>query len=190
MDIEIFGVPRLTNDQEEVLDALSKLDLDTIAKQQQQQEKDVDTTEQIRRQLQQLEHGHGLISMEAEALDRRLVSYVVQRKIYQRLGELTQLKRLTFGLQTDYLSRVTPARLDTLEFSLVSGLAELGALRCLREVEFFEIDLLMESREVGWVNQTWGLRKVELRELGLRYGGGIGTSVSNKRAGRTTVTAA
>lgn len=170
LDIEIFGIPRLTNGQEEVLDVLSKLDPDTITKQQQQQEEDVDTAKMIRRRLQQLGHGHELTSAEAEALDRRLVSYAVQRKVYQRLGELTQLKRLTFGRQTEYLSRVTPARLDTLEFSLASGLAELGALRCLREVEFFGIDLLMEEREMEWVKQMWGLRE-ESRELaGLRCG--------------------
>ncbi|KAF9538817.1 hypothetical protein EC957_006189 [Mortierella hygrophila] len=130
LDIEIFGVPRLTKVQEEVLDALSKLDPGIVAKQQQQQQqgKDVDTAEQIRRRLQQLGHGDGLTSAEVEALDRRLVSYAVQRKVYQRLGELTQLKRLTFGRWTEYLSRITPARLDTLEFSLASGLAELEIL--------------------------------------------------------------
>ncbi|KAF9139626.1 hypothetical protein BGX30_007680 [Mortierella sp. GBA39] len=172
LDIEIFGVPRLTKGQEEALNALSKLDPGIVAKQQQQQqqqqEKDVDTAEQIRRRLQQLGHGDELTSAEAEALDRRLVSYAVQRKVYQRLGELTQLKRLTFGRRTEYLSRVTPARLDTLEFSLASGLAELGALQCLSEVEFFGIDLLMEEREVEWVKQMWGLREEESRELGLR----------------------
>ncbi|KAK3834346.1 MAG: hypothetical protein JOS17DRAFT_738750 [Linnemannia elongata] len=171
LDIEIFGIPRLTKGQEVMLDALSKLDPDTTARQQHQQEKDVDKTEQVRLRLPQLGHGHELTSAEAEALDRRLVSYAVQRNVYQRLGELTQLKRLTFGHQTEYVSRVTPARLDTLEFSLASGLAELGALRCLREIEFFETDLLMAEREMEWVKQMWGLTEEWREQAGLRYGG-------------------
>ncbi|KAG0063472.1 hypothetical protein BGZ89_009845 [Linnemannia elongata] len=170
LDIEIFGIPRLTKGQEEALDALSYFGPDTIAKQQLLQ-KDVDTAEQIRDRLQQFGHGHELTSVEIEALDRRLVSYAIQRKVYQRLGELTQLKRLTFGRQVDFITRVAPARLDTLEFSLASGLAELGALRHLREVEFFGIDLLMEEREMEWVKQMWGLKDDSRDQIGLRYGG-------------------
>ncbi|KAF9292793.1 hypothetical protein BGZ88_006107 [Linnemannia elongata] len=171
LDIEIFGIPRLTKGQEEALDALSNFGLDTIAKQQLLQEKDVDTAEQIRDRLQQFGHGHELTSVEIEALGRRLASYAIQRKVYQRLGELTHLKRLTFGRQVEFLTRVAPARLDTLEFSLASGFAELGALRHLREVEFFGIDLLMEEREMEWVKQMWGLKDESRDQNGLRYGG-------------------
>ncbi|KAG9066996.1 hypothetical protein KI688_012908 [Linnemannia hyalina] len=154
LDIEIFGVPRLTKGQEEVLDALSKSDRGIVAKQQQQQERDVDTAEQIRRRLQQLRSGDELTSAEAEALDRRLVSYAVQRKVYQRLGELTQLKRLTFGRRTEYLSRVTPARLDTLEFSLASGLTELGLEKL--DIEVFEVPRPTREQEKV-LGKLWAL---------------------------------
>jgi hypothetical protein len=48
--------------------------------------------------------------------------------------------------------------LDTLEFSLASGLAELGGLRRLQEAEFLGIDLRIGAKEMEWVREHWGLK--------------------------------
>ncbi|KAF9102452.1 hypothetical protein BGX29_004595 [Mortierella sp. GBA35] len=163
LDIEVFGVPRLSEDQERLLGNLQRFDSTlfmstnealVIADPEEQ-----DNMEEILERLQHL--GHELTAGEVEALERRRYSHAVQRKVYRRLGRLTQLQRLNFGKENGFWIRECPERVDTLEFNLTSGLAELATLKRLEDVHIFQVNHRIGEADLDWMMGRWSMERKE-----------------------------
>ncbi|KAG0063471.1 hypothetical protein BGZ89_009844 [Linnemannia elongata] len=112
---------------------------------------------QIRQRLQQL--GHEPTSNEIEALEKRHMSHVLERKVFQRLGRLTQLREITFGKPSDPEPKTTCQYIDTPEYSLASGFAELGGLVHLREITIHKATHRVMDAEEKWVKGQWSMKK-------------------------------
>ncbi|KAF9136340.1 hypothetical protein BGW39_000056 [Mortierella sp. 14UC] len=201
LDIEVLGVPRLTEEQEVLLEALEAEmnvnvdeDVDVVDWHEDSQLERIFGTEQgdeerliqsriqqLWRQRQQRRHRRIRTTEEKEALGQRRISYAVQRRVYQRLGWPTQLRKLGFGRQIDtdiptsnssddllislnptfqghrhlhhyrHLHRQRHQRSDALEFTPAAGLAELNCLVRLKEVWFYGI-----SRQECWIEEEGG----------------------------------
>ncbi|OAQ35084.1 hypothetical protein K457DRAFT_648423 [Linnemannia elongata AG-77] len=112
---------------------------------------------QIRQRLQQL--GHEPTSNEIEALEKRHMSHVLERNVFQRLGRLTQLREITFGKPSDPEPKTTSRYIDTPEYSLASGFTELGGLVHLREITIHEATHRVMDAEEKWVKGQWSMKK-------------------------------
>ncbi|KAF9136341.1 hypothetical protein BGW39_000057 [Mortierella sp. 14UC] len=164
LDIDFVGVPRLDGQQEWQLDKLmneikaGNAELDVLLQ-------DDDGVEKIRGRLQQLKQ-RDLTSDDVEALEQRQISSSVQKHLYRRLGRLTQLRKLGFGTQvyTEFRRRAD-RRLDTLDFSMAAGLAELGGLVRLQELWFHEHSRLVAKSAVKWMKRRWAM--VEVQDFGI-----------------------
>ncbi|KAK3840328.1 MAG: hypothetical protein JOS17DRAFT_769854 [Linnemannia elongata] len=158
LDIEITGVTRLSWEEEHILDAMQVED--------RAEPKD--------------EHEEG-------AVRARQSSNEEQRRVYRRLGQCTALTHLHLGGEegdtylrqdeaplersTHFWSRLTggmsyqgfregPLYANTLELSLESGLAELGTLRGLEDLELNYVDHRIGIDEMEWMGQNWSLKTV------------------------------
>lgn len=124
---------------------------------------------------------------EVGAVRARQSSSEEQRRVYRRLGQCTGLTRLQLGVEEGdtYLRQdeappalSTPFRSqfiggmsykglreellypNTLELSLESGLAELGTLRGLEDLELNYVDHRIGIDEMEWMSQNWALKSV------------------------------
>lgn len=158
LDIGIVGVPRLTVAQEGLLQGISCLDAELFTFMNtnpfgtsNQEEPDTeDKIEQVRERL--WSHGHELTADEAEALELLWISHSIQKKVYQRLARLTRLQELHFTLRE---TASKPRRTDTLEFTLESGLAELGALEGIKKLSYENARRTVDSKETQWISSRW-----------------------------------
>ncbi|KAF9131780.1 hypothetical protein BGW39_001315 [Mortierella sp. 14UC] len=136
LHVLVIGVPRLIEKQECLLDNLSRAhpalvasmsnEVGTADQAQLEEEKGI---EHIRQRWRQ--QGPNLTTEQAEALEVQVPSRSIQRNVYRRFGQPTQLQELKFG-SGDHYSCDTYDRTDTLEFNLESGLAELTPLEQLK----------------------------------------------------------
>lgn len=157
LDLEIFDVARLSSEEERILDAM-QMEGRTEPKDEQEQ----------------------------SAISSRELSTEEQRLVYRRLGCCTELTHLHLGVKkhrTYLLSEVAsemtthfksqlagglsyqglregPLYTKTLELSLESGLAELGTLRGLQDLELSYINHRIGIDEMEWMNQNWSLKVV------------------------------
>ncbi|KAG9066949.1 hypothetical protein KI688_012861 [Linnemannia hyalina] len=158
LDIGIVGVPRLTAAQEGLLKGISDLDAElltfmntnTLGNSNQEEPDTEDKIEQVRERLSN--RGHELTADEAEAFEQLWISHMVQRKVYKRLARLTRLQELHFTLRE---TANKPRRMDTLEFTLESGLAELGALEGIKKLSYGNANRMVYSKETQWVSSRW-----------------------------------
>ncbi|KAF9132695.1 hypothetical protein BGW39_011558 [Mortierella sp. 14UC] len=124
LDIMISGVPRLTRIQEALLNRMRDQNRPEAAQ----------TVE------------------EQEALDRRQESYALQRKVYQRLGRLTNLDSLCLGNWFGY-----ERKNDCLELTLASGLDELSGLDKMMFISFILMNHRVGEAEDLWMNERWSM---------------------------------
>ncbi|KAF9139625.1 hypothetical protein BGX30_007679 [Mortierella sp. GBA39] len=137
LDVEVFGVPKQTREHEKVLEKLWTLNLSWF----------IATTngatafaelryvelEQALEKLQQV--GYELTPDEAKALERRRVSHTIQRKVYGRLGCLTQLQQISFISEFDHTTE-RQERFDGLEFNLMCDLGGQASLEHVKGICF------------------------------------------------------
>lgn len=121
-----------------------------------------------------------LAEKEREAIEKHERLQVQQRRVYDRLAEMVQLRVLDLGMEYRTI-RVPPRRPqihygvnmyedygkpipDTLELSLESGLDRLSTLRELEVVGFEGVDHRIDYEELKWMGQSWPRLK-EMRGL-------------------------
>lgn len=158
LDIGIVGVPRLTVAQEDLLKGISGLDAElftfintnTLDNSNQGEPNAEDKLYQVRERL--WNRGHQLTADEAEAFQKRWYSHSIQKKVYQRLARLTRLRELHFTLRE---TAGKPRRTDTLEFTLESGLTELGALDGIKKLSYENAHPRSDSKETQWIASRW-----------------------------------
>ncbi|KAF9551791.1 hypothetical protein EC957_004114 [Mortierella hygrophila] len=158
LDIGIVGVPRLTVAQEGLLKGISSLDAElftfmntnTLGNSDQEEPDTEDKIERVRERL--WNRGHVLTADETEAFELLWISHSIQRKVYKRLARLTRLQELHFTLRE---TADKPRRTDTLEFTLESGLAELGALEGIKKLSYGNANRMVYSKETQWVSSRW-----------------------------------
>ncbi|KAF9149675.1 hypothetical protein BG015_008538 [Linnemannia schmuckeri] len=163
LDIEIVGIPRLTVVQKDLLKGIRRLDAELftfmntnafgIANQEEQDTKH--KIEQIRQRL--WNRGHELTPDETEAFEQLWISHSIQRKVYQRLARLTRLEELDFSMQKSTRRGDKSRRTDTLEFTLESGLVELGCLERLRRFSYWNTNHRIRSKEAQWIKAQWSI---------------------------------
>ncbi|KAF9152562.1 hypothetical protein BG015_005083 [Linnemannia schmuckeri] len=132
LDIVVVGVPRLTEQQEELLDRMQ---------------------DQGRLELVQ-----ATTTEEQEALDRRRESYAIQRKVYQRLGRHKKLHGCYLGAWRSHGSGYERVE-DCLELTLASGLDELSVLENMKFMSFTELNHRIGEAEDLWVKERWNLAR-------------------------------
>ena len=158
LDIGIVGVPRPNVVQEDLLKRISRLDAElftfrntnTIGNSNQEEPHTEDRLEQVRERL--LNRGHELTADEAEALEQLWISHSIQRKVYKRLARLSQLQELHITLREP---ADKPRRTDILEFTLESGLTELGALEGIKKLSYENANRGVDSKETRWISSRW-----------------------------------
>ncbi|KAF9149674.1 hypothetical protein BG015_008537 [Linnemannia schmuckeri] len=142
-DIEIAGVLRLEEAQEDLLDALIAIDkgLFTLTATTtttttnelgiaDKENWDV-AVEQIRQKL--IEHGHALAPDEAAQLD--------------------------FSIYDDSGFEATARHIETFEFNLVSGLAKLGSLNDIRQICFKDTNHQIEEEDAQWITDRRSIQQ-------------------------------
>ncbi|KAF9136324.1 hypothetical protein BGW39_000040 [Mortierella sp. 14UC] len=142
LDIVIEGVPRLTVEQEQLLDRMKKFGLS---------------------EPQSVE--------ETEALKQQLHSYEVQRQAFQRLARLKELTIIDLGHQSFPDSKDPPFDFwtdggivfDSLEFTLSSGLAELAPLKKVRMIGVKDVSHRIDDAAKAWMLEQWSMREIEPR---------------------------
>lgn len=130
LDIVVSGVPRLTNQQEAVLDLM-------------QEQGRTDEAQQT-------------TAEEQEALHYRKESYSLQRKIYQRLGRHKRLRGFFLGTCVAYGHKKVD---DCLELTLASGLDELAGLDMMEFISFTELNHRVGEAEDMWVKERWNFSR-------------------------------
>ncbi|KAF9145715.1 hypothetical protein BGX30_007308 [Mortierella sp. GBA39] len=158
LDIGIVGVPRLTGAHEGLLKSISGVDaelftfmnINMLGNSNQEEPDTEDMIEQVRKRL--WNRGHELTADETEAFEQLWISRSVQRKVYKRLAQLTRLQELHFTLRE---TADKPRRTDTLEFTLESGLAELGALEGIKKLSYGNANRRVYSKETLWISSRW-----------------------------------
>ncbi|KAF9132692.1 hypothetical protein BGW39_011555 [Mortierella sp. 14UC] len=166
LDITIAGVVRMTKNQERLVNNMRKLDPDWF-KMMALNTTDPEVEEerkQVCKRMRKL--GHQLRYDEVKALEQRQNSNWMQRKIYQRLGRLTQLNELSLGKVMEKCTWRTysvkvPETNDTPEFNLESGLAELASLAHLKELNFFGMSHRIGEQDLEWMHNQWSVTEKE-----------------------------
>ncbi|KAG0373023.1 hypothetical protein BGX24_012267 [Mortierella sp. AD032] len=91
---------------------------------------------------------------EQDALNRRQESHTLQRKVFQRLGQLSHLRSLFLRTWHCYGNLE-----DGLELTLASGLDELSVLEKLETISFMLLKHRVGEAEDLWVKERWSLRR-------------------------------
>ncbi|KAG0292587.1 hypothetical protein BGZ96_003965 [Linnemannia gamsii] len=130
LDIVVSGVLRLTKQQEAVLYLLQE--------QRRPNEAQATTAE------------------EREALDHRVASYALHRKIYLRLSRHKRLRGFFLGTWVYYGHEKVE---DCLELTLASGLDELVGLDMMEFISFTELNHRIGEAEEIWVKERWNLSR-------------------------------
>ncbi|KAG0271077.1 hypothetical protein BGZ95_001182 [Linnemannia exigua] len=163
LDIEIVGIPRLSKADEKLLEDLWKRDLSLSSAMMMTVEvnsaEEENAMRQIRKKMRQL--GHELTDDETRALGLQQSSYSIQRKVYQRLGRLTQLQEIAFnkGRRNNYTWEGEEGALGTLEFTLESGLGELAGLMHLKKLDIARVGQRIGKTDQAWMLKQWPLLK-------------------------------
>ncbi|KAG0278633.1 hypothetical protein BGZ95_003537 [Linnemannia exigua] len=166
LDIEIFGIFRLTNEQEALLDNLWKLDpswfeatMNAEAAMADEEAAETGAVEQALKRVVQL--GHTMTAAEATALQHRQMMYWTQREIYKRLGQLTQLREIDFFPGEFWEPDGYPwmGHPCTLEHTLLSGISELAGLVHLEAIRFNGPDFGAGEADLEWMMKQWSMTK-------------------------------
>ncbi|KAK3831136.1 MAG: hypothetical protein J3R72DRAFT_478582 [Linnemannia gamsii] len=166
LDMEIFGIFRLTKEQEALLDNLWKIDpswfeatMNSEAAMADKEAAETGAVEQARERTLQL--GHTLTTAEATALQHRQMMYWTQREIYKRLGQLTQLREIDFfpGEYWEPDGYPWMGHPCTLEHTLMSGFAELAGLVHLETIRFSGPDFGAGEADLEWMMKQWSMKK-------------------------------
>ncbi|KAF9972136.1 hypothetical protein BGZ73_004787 [Actinomortierella ambigua] len=85
--------------------------------------------------------------------DPERVCRAVQRAVYRQLGQLEHLQNLDVHMYN--YSELKEAQLETLEWSLASGIEETKGLRKLKSLKFFGTNHRIGIPELQWMKEHW-----------------------------------
>ncbi|KAF9129157.1 hypothetical protein BGW39_004425 [Mortierella sp. 14UC] len=138
LDLKIVGVPRMTEVQERVWEAM------------QQDGRSVATTDE-----------------EEEVVARRALSHRFQRSIYMNLAKYVHLRHLNLGgldsiqsARGGVITATDHTAPDCLELTIDSGLSEVACLSRMEVLGVGGLSHRMSKKEVAWMCEQWPLKKV------------------------------